>query len=87
MEGGAILAGKDGVEEGELGNNIGYIFQLTDDLLDSDDNAFSILNVTSKENAMKILKEKAANALQIANKIDKFGFLTDLINYICQRTN
>ena len=86
LQGGAILGGSSGEIEGEFGNVLGYIFQLTDDLLDNDDD-FSILKIMSKTNAKVLLEEKTKIALSLAEKIDKEGFLTSLVNNVVNRKN
>lgn len=86
LQGGAILGGNSGEIESEFGNVLGYIFQLTDDLLDNDDD-FSILKIMSKSDAQILLEEKTKKALNLANQIDKAGFLTSLVNHIVNRKN
>jgi geranylgeranyl pyrophosphate synthase len=83
-QGASILAGKEGKDEESFGNALGYIFQLTDDLLDDDD-AFSILKIMTKEEAENLLEEKKKYALSLAEKIDKSGFLTELVKKVTER--
>ncbi len=83
-KGATILAGKDEKDAEKLGYLIGFIFQLTDDLLD-DDNAFSILKVITRKEAECILESKKQEAISLAGKIDNKGFLTQFIQAITER--
>lgn len=85
LKGATILANGNEKDAEALGYLLGYIFQLTDDLLD-DDNAFSILNVLSKDDAEALLQTKKQEALGLSEKIDKNGFLTQLIHKVSKRT-
>ena len=84
--GASILAGKESESAKEFGNVLGYIFQLTDDLLDEDDD-FSILKIIDRNAALKLLENKKEQALLLAEEIDKSGFLTELVNSVSERKN
>ena len=81
-----ILANQNDLDAEKFGYLLGYIFQLTDDLLD-DDNAFSILNIISRKEAEELLENKTQEALLLAEKLDKNGFFTQLIHLITKRKN
>ena len=86
IKGAMILANQNDLDAEKFGYLLGYIFQLTDDLLD-DDNAFSILNIISRKEAEELLENKTQEALLLAEKLDKNGFFTQLIHLIAKRKN
>lgn len=87
LKGASILAGNQNYEDfAKLGYLLGYLFQLTDDLLDNDD-AFSVLKIMKKSQAEQLLEDKKKEALLLSEKLDANGFFTKLIYSIVERKN
>lgn len=92
---GALVGGADESEIKkirEAGDNIGYAFQITDDILDmedkDDDNKMNFVKVYGIKEARRAVSDKTALALTQLSSLDKdVSFLRSLTKYLSIRKN
>ena len=82
----SIICNEDSNKAKELGYEIGYIFQLVDDILD-DDRSFSIKNLYSFEEINDILKNKKESVLNACKTLKNGDFIQGFIEYVSNRRN
>lgn len=82
----SIICDADYEKAQKLGYEIGYIFQLVDDILD-DDTSFSIKNLYDEKKIHEILSNKKEYAFNACKNFKNKEFLEGFINYISNRQN
>ena len=82
----SIICATDYEKSIKLGYDIGYIFQLGDDILDND-TSFSIKNLYDSVEINDLLGKKVESALISCVEYKNFEFLKGFIEYISSRKN
>jgi len=84
---GGIISGKNDLKTiTEYGKNLGLLFQLTDDLLDFDNNEkCNFVTVSGKEKTLRIIDEVSNEALKLAGKLDN-QLLISAVDFLQKRS-
>lgn len=82
----SIICNQDEEKAKTLGYEIGYIFQLVDDILD-DDTSFSIKNLYEENQIRSLLCNKISVAIKFCVEYKNYDFIKGFIEYISTRTN
>jgi geranylgeranyl diphosphate synthase, type II len=69
----------------EYGQSVGLTFQITDDILDVEEEKTSYTSMLGVEESRRLARELTARAISSVQSIDRLGYLTSLANFILER--